>query len=240
MSPDAYMPSARYCGFYITRAIGNNRFSFDERRCKKIYVPPLKEGDVSDLSCGTEIVFAEIEDGTEYCKSGLDSFIHTTFGKAPVFIFDNHNHAFFFWALALKKGWIDKGDLLVHVDQHTDMRKPEKWLACSALSDLDAVFDYTNFELNVGNFIQPALNCGIFSAVDIIDHREAFEKDYDAPFVLDIDMDIFSPDMAYIRDSKKMCTIRHFMRKAKFITFATSPYFMDQARAVSLVHALFA
>lgn len=228
-----------YKGFYIDVPVGNNAFSFDERRHKKIYVPTIKEGSVADLHEGAEIVFAEIEDGVEKCRTGLKEFVHTRFKGVETFIFDNHNHAFFFWALALRNGWMNPGNLLVHIDQHTDMRKSQKWMDCRKLSDLDKVFSYVNYDLNVGNFIQPALKCGIFSGVDVIDNRLAFENDYERPFVLDIDVDIFSPDMDYIPMKKKLCTIRHLMRKAKFITIATSPFFMEQKQALTIIRRLF-
>ncbi len=228
-----------YKGFFLEGPVGNNAFSFDTRRYKKIFVPALKTGSVTDLTEGVEIVFAEIEDGVEKCRTGLKEFVHTRFWDAETFIFDNHNHAFFFWALALRNGWMDPGNLLVHIDQHTDMRKPQKWMDCRNLSDLDKVFCYVNYDLNVGNFIQPALKCAIFSEVDVIDNRKVFENDYERPFVLDIDVDIFSPDMDYIPMKKKLCTIRHLMRKAKFITIATSPFFMEQKQALSIVRQLF-
>ena len=128
----------------------------------------------------------------------MQNFVHWKYRGKECFIFDNHNHAFFFWAYALRKGLFKKGTLLVHVDQHSDMRNPQKMISPEELNDLQTVFEYTNYELNVGNFIQPALNSGIFSAVDIIDSSYSFDNEYKTAIVLDIDMDVFGSDMDYI------------------------------------------
>jgi hypothetical protein len=45
--------------------------------------------------------------------------------------------------------------LLFHVDEHADTREPEIFLDKKAT--FKEVFDYTNFTLNVGNYIVPAL-----------------------------------------------------------------------------------
>ncbi|MCB0293008.1 MAG: hypothetical protein KDH97_22325, partial [Calditrichaeota bacterium] len=97
---------------------------------------------------------------------------------------------------------------------------------------------YANFELNVGNFIRPALALGIFSEMRLVDSSSAFERRYDAPYVLDIDVDIFAPEMDYIDPAYKLSKIREYIRGADFITIATSPFFIDQALALKVVRAL--
>ena len=51
----------KYTGFYIDKPLGNNMFSYNERKNKKIYVPKLIQGDLSDVKVGNEVVFSEIE-----------------------------------------------------------------------------------------------------------------------------------------------------------------------------------
>ena len=104
--------------------------------------------------------------------------------------------------------------------------------------DLRKAFEYTNDVLNVGNFIRPALDLGIFSNVEFIDSSASFEKFAESwvkEFILDIDMDIFSEDLRYIDEALKVKAIRNLIEQAKFITIATSPYFMDQEKAIEWI-----
>ena len=228
-----------YSGFSIDVASGNNAFSYELRKTKSIYVAPLIKGTPDDLQISEHTAFSEIVDDTEYDLPGLKNFIHWHYQGRECFIFDNHNHAFFFWAYALQKELFSAGATLVHVDQHTDMRNPQKMIAADELNDLKRVFDYTNYELNVGNFIQPALHTGLFKAMDIIDSSWTFDNEYDKAVVLDVDMDIFSDDMDYIKDDLKVKKIREFARQASFITIATSPFFIDQDKVIKKIKEIF-
>jgi len=58
--------------------------------------------------------------------------------------------------LARKQGIISDNSLLYHIDEHADTRDPEKYLLKPDSRDLQKVFEYTNFFLNVGNYIIPA------------------------------------------------------------------------------------
>jgi hypothetical protein len=233
--------SELYNGFYIEKPAGNNAFSFEKRKNKKIFVAPLIHGNVNDLKVGQKIAFSETADGIEKNKVGLDNFIYSNNNGKDIFIFDNHNHAFFFWMYALKEGRLKKGSTLVHIDQHTDMREPSKYFDIKAISgfNLKDVFEYTNYELNVGNFIKPALALNLFSNVEIIDRSFAFEKQPEGHFVLDIDIDIFSNEMDYIDYDFKINKIRSYIKKAKFITIAASPYFVDLNYAIKIIKELF-
>jgi len=64
---------------------------------------------------------------------------------------------FYFWYLARERGIISDRALLYHVDEHADMRDPQEYLLKPDSQDLQKVFEYTNFFLNVGNFIIPAM-----------------------------------------------------------------------------------
>ncbi len=232
-------PRHFYKGFSIAKAVGNNAFSFNARKQSEIFIPPLIDGTPEDLKIGQQIVFSELEDGTEKNFYGLKNFIHWQKEGREYFIFDNHNHAFFFWAYALQKKLIDFGETLVHVDQHTDMREPLKWISKKEFMDANEVFDYTNFKLNVGNFIQPAIKIGLFKSVEIIDSSVTFEKLFSGQIVLDVDMDIFSAEMDYIPKSIKIAKIRAYEKQAKLVTIATSPFFLDQQKAIQLIREIF-
>ena len=204
-------------------------------------MPPLLEQDIELLSIGKKIVFSEIEEEEEYNRIGLKNYIYHYENDKHIFIFDNHNHAYFFWMLGYLNGVIDSGKLLIHIDQHTDMREPEHYFPerLDKSVSLKEIFKYTNYTLNVGSFIRPALNCGLFSDVKIIDSSWAFAWEIPDNFVLDIDMDIFSEDMDYIKDEIKQRKIKDYIAQTDFITIATSPYFIEQEKAIKLIKQLF-
>ncbi|MDK2564450.1 UPF0489 family protein [Romboutsia sedimentorum] len=227
----------RYIGFYIEKPIGNNIFSYEERENKKIYVPKLIEGNLNDIKVGDKIVFNEIDEEKEIKARGLKNMVKYNIDQKDVYIFDNHNHALYFWIKSLKKDKFSKGCKLVHVDQHKDMREPDDYNV--NMDNIEDVFTYTNEVLNVGNFIQPALKHNIFSDVVIIDSSYGFDLDIKGEYVLDIDLDIFSKDMDYIPHEIKICKIQNLIKKAKVITIASSPFFIDQEYAIKVLKELF-
>ncbi|WP_257982683.1 UPF0489 family protein, partial [Burkholderia pseudomallei] len=117
-----------------------------------------------------------------------------------------------------------KGCKLVHIDQHKDMREPEDYNV--DVNNMDDVFRYTNYVLNVGNFIKPALHHDIFSEAVIIDSTYGFDLDVDGEIVLDIDLDIFSKDMEYISYDLRVNKIKEYIDRAKVITIASSQFFI--------------
>jgi hypothetical protein len=228
-----------YNGFYLKDKTGNNAFSFEQRKNKTIFVPPAMEGTANDLKVSKQISFSEIVDGKEYNINGLQNFICFMHKDVPCFIFDNHNHAFFFWAWALQKGWIGFGETLIHVDPHSDMRKPARFITKPAIKNLQNVFGYTNYELNVGNFISPAINIGVFKNCDLIDSPASFNKSYKENIVLDVDMDIFNQELNDMHDKIKILKIKEYIIQAKLITIATSPFFIDQQQAIHKIQEIF-
>lgn len=227
----------RYKGFYIDKPYGNNVFSYEERENKKIFVPKLIEGNLNDVKVGEHIVFNEIDEDMEIKAKGLENLVEYKLNYKTIYVFDNHNHAFYFWMKSLKNNEFNKGCKLVHVDQHKDMRKPNNYEV--DVEDLDNVFRYTNEVLNVGNFIQPALKKEIFSEVIIIDSSYAFDIKIEGEYVLDIDLDIFSKDMDYIPYDFRLNKIKDLIKNAKVITIATSPYFIEQDYAINVLKELF-
>lgn len=225
-----------YRGFFIEEEVGNNVFSYSIREDKKIYVPKIREGSYLDVEVGREIAFSEVEEGEEISKVGLKSFILYYHCEKPVYIFDNHNHAFFFWCLERKLGNLSDGSQLIHIDQHKDTRIPDNYEV--DIDDLKSAFDYTNHTLNVGNFIKPAMERGMFEELKIIDSEYSLEEIkkqrdiFDKPYSLDVDLDFFSEDMSYIDEGKKIDLVRESISKAQVITFATSPFFIDQSSAI--------
>ncbi|MDR1988435.1 MAG: UPF0489 family protein [Candidatus Peribacteria bacterium] len=64
-------------------------------------------------------------------------------------LFDNHNHAFYFWYEARNRGIIGDNNILVHIDEHSDMKDDGEYLLKPNSHNLNDVFDFTNFVLNV-------------------------------------------------------------------------------------------
>lgn len=115
----------------------------------------------------------------------IKNYVPTT---VPIYIFDNHNYALYFWAkyvldrfspnpspLRRGEGVGGVGVRCIHIDQHSDLGTPPKSLvhddrsypqkngeSYSPLQHMD-IAHYTTHVCNVGNFIRPALDAGIIS-----------------------------------------------------------------------------
>lgn len=65
--------------------------------------------------------------------------------------------------------------------------------------------------------------------------------DYKIPknSILNIDLDFFAPEMDFIGEWKKLQCIRNILPQVQLITIATSPYFIDQARAIEKLKLIF-
>lgn len=228
-----------YGGFFISKPYGNNEFSYSERKNKKIYVPSLIDEDISSEREISEIAnFIEVDEkGEEKICFGLKNMYSYKVGGKQIYLFDNHNHAFYFWCKSLIEKKIDKNLTLVHIDQHKDMRTPRSFDV--DINCIDDVKRYTNEVLNVGNFIKPALHLGIFSDVRIVDSSYSLKFDAIENCVLDIDLDFFSDDMDYLDFDLKISKTKSYIDKAKVITVATSPYFIDQKKALEVFDILF-
>lgn len=153
--------------FYITNPVWNNVFSYEKRQNKKLHVPFLtKATSFDDITLWEEIVFEDydFDDKLQSCK-WLKNFYEFDYNWIPLYLFDNHNHAYFFWYKAKKEWYINDNTILYHIDEHADTRDPWVYLWKNSLDDLQKVFDYTNFTLNVGNYIIPAIKDGLIKEV---------------------------------------------------------------------------
>jgi len=231
---------AFYRGFYLEGPVGNNGLDYWRRRHQRLYVAPLIEGSLADVAVGTRVAFSRVENGREVNACGLRHFVHLRRNGRDVFVFDNHNHAFFFWVYAVQSGRLAPGARLVHVDRHSDMWPPPCYLERDRQGriDLQAAFDYTNYVLNVGTFIKPALALGLFSEVEIIDAYLAFDRPPQGPFVLDLDLDVFAEEDNGLSHAVKLEKVRALLQRAELVTVATSPGFVKQERALRALRAL--
>lgn len=85
--------------------------------------------------------------------------------KMPFLTMEEHHEAFYYWGLAVEKGWIaPRGNVLFHVDHHDD-------LTCGGyFHDFSKPFltleerrAFTYSDLGIADFIVPALYEGLFS-----------------------------------------------------------------------------
>ncbi|RMD92600.1 MAG: hypothetical protein D6813_05625 [Calditrichaeota bacterium] len=229
-----------YKGFYLKAPVGNNAIHFWQRKNKQIYVAPLIESTPGQLQTGDEIAFSTMENDQEINACGLKHFVYFSRNNRSVFIFDNHNHAFCFWSWGLINRMIPPETLLIHVDSHTDMLNPPFYLVEEDLQtgELQTFFDYTNYVLNIATFIKPALKLKIFSDILVIDPHLILPDSIPKTYVLDLDMDIFANTQPEQIEERLQKLIR-LLAGAQFITIATSPGFMDQELAITLIQKLF-
>lgn len=244
---------------YITKELGNNAFSYNQRialwSAGKLYIPSLIQGTVADLECGSEICFEEAEftesrssgivDGKLVSCTGLKNFLQTTFHDTPVYIVDNHNHALAFWHIhkTLNPQQPQASTFnLIHIDQHSDIKPNENKIPIpGSWFPIPKVEDFVNEKTNVGNFIPAAITSWIINEVIQVrtdfslDNLSTFNVSTFQPFILDIDIDF--------REGKDITpaeieTIRTLMKHAEIVTIATSPYFIDQEKAIGIVQKI--
>lgn len=236
--------------FYITQNHGNNAFSYDIRQHKKLFVPALKNiQNFYEIELGDEIVFSDYDfDGNLIEAKWLKNFYEFERFWKKMYLFDNHNHALYFWYLARNQGKIGNNNLLIHIDEHSDMRDPENYIYQEETQDLEKVFDYVNFTLNVGNYIIPAQKEGIVWEVfqvrnetNLYEYLENFWKSFEkhSGIICNIDLDFFEPGLDFIDYDLKMKVVRDAIAKSDIVTFATSPFFIDQEWALQVFFDIF-
>lgn len=227
--------------FWFEGASGNNAFSYDRRGAwPKLWVPSLIDGTLGDVAPGNEVVFEDVDEhGVLQSCTGLSHLVKTTWRGVPTVVMDNHNHAFYFWFEALLDGRLARGATLVHVDQHRDTRVPDR--SFDAASTLSEAFAYTNFELNVGNYIVPAIQTGLVGETLFVTGQDGLDDHPPARrtnTVLNIDLDFFAPEMSYIDFEAARAFIDAHLAAASLVTIATSPFFIDQDRAIEYLRRL--
>ncbi len=227
-------------------------------------IPSLIDGTIDDVILWDDIVFEEMEDGVLRSCKGLQNFVrlrHCDEGGNPVskkgipnivsgllyphewqkqqeiIIFDNHNHALYFWCDAVRRWIIVPWFQVIHIDEHSDLWENHNNLDLQkAISDEQYIWEFTNLSCNVGNYIQPALRCGLVRDIIRIENEyqidEYMEYTPSENAVLNIDIDIFAPELEHIPEEKKIQIIKNLLKKVKYATIATSPYFIDQWTAI--------
>jgi len=228
---------------YLEKNLWNNKLSYNERKklwsSLKLFVPNILEFDFlnkdileNNLSIWEEIVFEEVLDWKLHSKKWLKNYITWKIWNSQVCIFDNHNVAFYFIGEYFLKKW--KSLDLIHIDQHSDMYEPDFYL--NKFNNLYDIEKYTFEWLNVWNYLLPLQK--LWFIKDIYQKRtQIWVLELDDSLaensILNIDLDFWEENMS--TDEKSLLKIKKFIWKSPLILFATSPYFIEQQRAIELV-----
>lgn len=235
------LPSDYSHPFWIEEPVGNNALSFAGRGpAPKLWVPSLTRGSLADVAPGETVVFEDFDEHDRlHSCTGLSHLVKATWDGIPTVVVDNHNHAFYFWFEALLEGQLRPGATLVHLDQHRDTRSPER--SFNPASTLTDAFHYTNFHLNVGNYIVPAQQAGVVGETLLVtgeDGLHNFTLAGRENTILNLDLDFFAPEMSYVDFELAQRFVDRYRPTASLITVATSPFFIDQQRAITCLRRL--
>lgn len=241
----------------ITDPVGNNRFGQPETGpALPIEVPKRVYGGFPDVRLGSRIAFREADSSGRITEEfGLENFVSTEWEGVPFHIVDNHNYALAFWLEAYAEGRIGKGATLVHVDMHSDLWKNGYSLDLERAADPSYVEDFVNRKTEVGNYIDPAVRAGLVGEVAKIEGEGELEAALERleewgvgrfgtfpathSLILNLDLDFFAPDLDYIPFELKKRAVLGFARRARLVTVATSPCFIDQELALRKFYELF-
>ena len=97
----------------------------------------------------------------------------------PLFLLEEHHEAFLAWNYSVLKKWIPAvGNTLLHVDEHSDLQFPSVNVPIrSVVQDLKQLTQFTYSQLNIANFIYPAIYIGLFPRVYWVRQNHIGEED---------------------------------------------------------------
>lgn len=238
--------------FFIENPVWNNEFSFDKRQNKKLFVPEIIEAksfdEIKFQDDLEKIAFEDFDfDDKLSTNYWLKNFYRFQMWWKEVVLFDNHNHAFYFWYEARSRKIIWDKNILIHIDQHADTRDNDKIISKSDSKSLEKVFDFTNFVLNVWDYIIPAQKEGIIENIvqirntkNLEDYLQNFSnKKNNSKIILNLDLDFFASELDFIDFELKKKVILDAFEKASYVTVCTSPFFVDQRLAVEKFKEIF-
>jgi UPF0489 domain len=238
---------------------GNNAHlipeDFSLLRTRGLRVAPSIFGDDSLIQIGSEIAFSASEYEKRIDGYGLEYFVEGyIFGNTLIegAIFDNHNHALYYWCKYLLNQGISLANSpkipVVHIDMHSDLWTNNSSFNVTCLqgetqSILTYVADFVNMSCNVGNYIDPAIRAGIIGDVIRIegeyDLQEKGGRVLESPFFLNIDLDFFAEDLDDVDFTLKKRVIHHYLQQKPFVTVATSPFFIPPEKALNAFRRVF-
>jgi len=94
--------------------------------------------------------------------------------RIPSVLVEEHHEAFYVWQYAVQNAWTaPSGNTLLHVDSHADMSSPRLRRPLTSLVDLSDFCDFTYRELDIGNFILPAVYQKLFDRILWLKHQHS-------------------------------------------------------------------
>lgn len=131
--------------------------------------------------------------------------------------------------------------VVIHIDQHADTKENKNSFKASHTSPQEVVW-FTHYACNVGNFLTSAKDAEIIEEIIQIRSQHALHNMepldfHNYNYILDIDVDFREWKTEQEIDSD-LKTIRKLVDDSCLITIATSPYFMDQKKAIELIKLL--
>lgn len=228
---------------YLTREDGGNGLLIPRGFDDRLRIAPLVSGDLGDAILSDEIAFLSMDDDQVRSGNGLENFIETTIHGVPAAIFDNHNHAIFFWYQARARDQIQDGATLVHIDMHSDLWENQNVLSREYARDLEKVWEFTNYSCNVGNYIKPAIQEGLIGEIVRIEGEQDLIRESNRIIpknsILNLDLDFFANELDDVDFELKKRVILHFASQVSYITIATSPFFIPGASAIAAMKRVF-
>ena len=215
----------------LTENIWNNQFCFNQVENPRVWIADTIEWSLDSLEIWENTVFREMKNWKVVEYKWLNNFIHIKNNNQSIYIFDNHNHSLEYWIDEYEiwniPFWFD----LIHIDQHTDMNT----------SEFDLDIQNPNLDVyNVWNFIQPAMKSWLINNVEQINTEYKllnFQTD-ENNLILDIDLDFRAPEMSIENYSETIEKTKNLISKSRVVTIATSPYFIDQDKAIKICKEL--
>jgi hypothetical protein len=232
---------------YLTTPLGNNSISYNQRKALgskcELFIPNIQTiKSIDDVQLGSEIVFEEIDHrGQLRSLTGLTAL----YQMGNIRIMDNHNYALFARSqmTATTIPIVPIAPILIHIDAHADLDEPLR-----AKDTDENRWTYTSTGITVGSFIQPAIEHHIIS--DCIQIRSYYALEQLAarnwplatPLILDLDLDFRAHEDAipthHIQTLKQLIVPHDPLVPIATITIATSPYFLDQKKAMKFLQQL--
>lgn len=138
---------------------GLSRFYSKNRvnpRNKSLSIPQLRRGGINEVRYSTQY-WAIVSSSLGH--RGLENYIRANIegSNTPLYVVDNHQHAFFAWCEAILEGAVDEETILLHFDEHPDNVSHSYMVATDNLTD---VYNFT-CSLWEANFIYPAIYKGL-------------------------------------------------------------------------------
>ncbi len=191
---------------------------------------------------GNEIVFAEVDtQGNVKTCTGLAYFyLLTQESIPPIWIMDNHHHAFYARVHAYNQ--TSTPLTIVHIDAHADLSATSVLFDSTHKKDETYLWHYTNEVCTIASFIQPLIDVHIVQECLQVRTAQKLSDICMSPptisYILDIDLDFFALTTDSTELQIQLTHIRLLLANAYACTIATSPYFLGQQRAYELLIAI--